>query len=352
MADEIILFVTAILAAILFNWAFKNLPDEKWQFFASYPVKKNENGTWEGINFTFYGFFSATGYATGTLFYVFMMFSINMNISNMLFPAVIILGICMPAASLIARIVEKKKYTLTIGGASFLGITCAPWIISSLNLVSNFYHLDFHIPVWPTLAALAASYCLGESIGRLGCISFGCCYGRPVSKISGYFTSVIDRFAFVYFGKTKKIAYASGLDGQKVIPVQAFSAIILFLSFMAGMYLFLKELYTASILVSLGISQIWRAYSETLRADYRGNSKISAYQKMAFISVCYITILIISGLWPQDRCISNAYQGIRIIWETPVILFIQLIWIVSFLYSGKSKVTSVAIKYSVTSDNI
>lgn len=32
MSDEIILFVTAILAAILFNWAFKNLPDEKWQF--------------------------------------------------------------------------------------------------------------------------------------------------------------------------------------------------------------------------------------------------------------------------------------------------------------------------------
>lgn len=352
MLDELIVFVTAVSVAVLFFWAFRTLPGERWQFFASYPVEKNEDGTWKGINFTFYGFFSATGYALAVLFYIFMMSSINVSLSDIMILAAVVLGLCMPAAGWIARLVEKKKHTLTIGGASFLGIICAPWIISGLNLSAKYYGYDLYIPVWPGLAALAAAYCLGESVGRLACISFGCCYGRPVSDISGSLAFLMENLAFVFHGKTKKIAYASGLDGEKVVPVQAFSAIILIFAFISGMYLFLKGFHAASLFVSLGISQIWRAYSETLRADYRGEGKFSAYQKMAVFSVVYIFALVSSGLWGKEYFVPDSGIAIKMIWEPSVIVFVQAVWLASFVYSGKSGVTSVNLDYKVVEGNI
>lgn len=352
MLDEIIVLVTAVSIAALFFWAFRTLTGERWQFFASCPIEKNEDGTWKGVNFTFYGFFSATGYSLAVLFYVFMLSSINVSHSNILILTTAILGLCMPAAGWIARLVEKKKHTLTIGGASFLGIICAPWIVSGLNLGAKYSGLDFYVPAWPALAALATSYCLGESVGRLACISFGCCYGKPVSDVSGMFASIIDKLSFVFHGKTKKIAYASGLDGEKVVPVQAFSAIILVFAFISGMYLFLKGFYAVSLLVSLGVSQIWRAYSETLRLDYRGEGEFSAYQKMAVFSVFYIFALTFSGLWIQNPPVSDSVHGIKMIWDPVVILFVQLVWLTSFIYSGKSSVTSVVLDYEVVQENI
>ena len=32
------------------------------------------------------------------------------------------------------------------------------------------------------LAALAIGYILGEGLGRLACLSFGCCYGKPLDQ--------------------------------------------------------------------------------------------------------------------------------------------------------------------------
>jgi hypothetical protein len=352
MFDELIIFIVSGISAILFFWSFRNLPDEKWQFIASCPAEKVEDGIWKGFNFTFYGFFSATGYALGSLFYIFMMLSIKVSLSWLIMPALILLCICMPAASLVAKLVERKKYTLTIGGASFIGIICAPWIISGINLVSEYYQYDYHIPVWPALAALATAYCIGESIGRLGCISFGCCYGRPVSEISGRISKILNKISFIFYGKTKKISYESSLDGEKVIPVQALSAIILLAAFISGLYLFLKGYHSASLIASLSISQIWRAYSETLRADYRGIAKITAYQKMAIISVFYIITLNFSGLWSNSSITTTSEVGLKMIWNPWIILFFQAVWFISFYYSGKSKVTSVMLKYSVIEKNI
>jgi len=37
------------------------------------------------------------------------------------------------------------------------------------------------LPLWPVADLLAPSVALGEAIGRIGCLSAGCCYGRPAS---------------------------------------------------------------------------------------------------------------------------------------------------------------------------
>ena len=352
MIDELIVLITTVSLSVLFFWAFRVLPGERWQFFASCPVKKNEDGTWKGVNYTFYGFFSATGYCLAVLFYVFMMSSIGIGLFEIFMVTALVLGICMPSSSWIARIVEKKKHTLTIGGASFLGIITAPWIIVSLNAAYSFFGFNFNFQVWPALAALGTSYCLGESVGRLACISFGCCYGKPVSELGGFLSFILNKMSFVFEGKTKKISYASGLAGQRVVPIQAFSAIILASAFIIGMYLFLKGHFKASLLISLGVSQIWRAFSETLRADYRGEGKISAYQMMAVFSVLYILFLMFSGFLGHEKPIMNSLLGIKMIWNPMVLLFAQAVWLISFVYSGRSSVTTVSLDYRIVEGNI
>lgn len=54
-------FLATLIAffSSLFYWAFRNLPAEEWQIIAAVPFKRREDGTWTGVNLTYYGFFNA-----------------------------------------------------------------------------------------------------------------------------------------------------------------------------------------------------------------------------------------------------------------------------------------------------
>ena len=60
-------FVAALAIGlfVLLNWGVRTLPAERWQMLAAVPVAKAADGSWRGVNLTFYGFFSATGTAFG-----------------------------------------------------------------------------------------------------------------------------------------------------------------------------------------------------------------------------------------------------------------------------------------------
>ena len=137
------------------------------------------------------------------------------------------------------------------------------------------------------MAALAAAYALGEGIGRLACISFGCCYGKPMDEVHPLLRRLFAGRAFVFTGATKKIAYADGLQGREIFPVQAVTATIYCAAALIGVYLFLKGYFRAAFLVPLLATQLWRFVSEFARADYRGRGRISAYQKMALAAAAY-----------------------------------------------------------------
>ena len=107
-------------------------------------------------------------------------------------------------------------------------------------------------------------------MGRLACISFGCCYGKPLDQLGPAARRLFEQFHYSFSGEMKKIAYGSGPDGAKVVPVQALSALVLVSSGLVGVLLFLNSCYAAAVLVTALVSQLWRAYSEELRADYRG----------------------------------------------------------------------------------
>lgn len=258
-----------------------------------------------------------------------------------------IIVLCLPAAAIVARIIEGKKHTFTVGGASFIGIILAPWIFLAID---SFEPIRFNVPVMAVLAAMSIGYAFGEGMGRLACISFGCCYGKPLKECSAPVRKFFSRFHFVFHGDTKKIAYSQGLDGHRVVPVQAVTAIILSVTGITGTIIFLSGAFSLSFTLTVCTTQIWRILSEFLRADFRGHQRFSAYQAMAVIAaVSSFAVSVFLKSYPVPVDMS---AGILSLWSPGVIIFFQAAWLASFLYTGRSTVTGSRIHFHVMKDRI
>lgn len=350
MQHLVFVIVLALLFTILMLWGFKNLPEEKWQILASVPRRKNSATTWDGINFTFYGLFTAVAYTFSTTILIILLESVNISLSGLLILIVCILGICVPASRLIARIVEKKSSTFTVSGAFFTGIALTPLVVVAINhFIGD--RMGFHLPVIVVMAGLATAYTFGEGIGRLACISFGCCYGKCLSECPSWMQQFMKNLCFVFSGKTKKIAYAHGLDGQKVIPVQALTSLIFCTSGLISVYLFLEGYYRTAFLQAIVVTQIWRFMSELLRADYRGEGKTSVYQILSGISVGLAVIF--CWVFPVDALLTgNTWDGLAALWDPFVIILLQIIFVSIFIYTGKSQVTASITMFYVVRNRI
>jgi prolipoprotein diacylglyceryltransferase len=64
--------------------------------------------------------------------------------------------------------------------------------------------------------ALACGLFVGHAIGRLGCLSYGCCYGRPTGS----------PLAITYRNPHTKAARVGGLHGVPLHPVQLYEALL------------------------------------------------------------------------------------------------------------------------------
>jgi hypothetical protein len=189
-------------------------------------------------------------------------------------------------------------------------------------------------------------------MGRLACISFGCCYGRPVKELPVFLQPLFGRWAFVFTGATKKISYAGGLEGKAVVPVQAITAVFYCAGGLVGFYLFLQQRFLSAFLLVLTVTQLWRFASEFLRADYRGGGKISAYQIMGLASIPYAAG--IGALFPPPAAaaLPNLAVGLLRMWNPLVLVFLQGLWLLSFVYTGSSKTTGAIMSFHVIRDRI
>ncbi|MCX8110042.1 MAG: hypothetical protein N3D15_02190 [Syntrophorhabdaceae bacterium] len=351
MADEIFIVLFFLSCLFVQVWAFKNLPHERWQILASLPRKKILDERWSGVNITFYGLFIAIAYTSAISLFFFLLGAIDLN----LFVGLLISGsiglICIPASRIIARIVEKKKHTFTVGGASFTGMIIAPWILLMLTSL-NMPFLKIEKPlVVPILSALVIAYALGEGMGRLACISFGCCYGRPVKSCGPIIKRIFTRYAFVFTGKTKKAAYAHGYENERLVPIQALTSLIYVSSSMCGAYLFLKGHYYISFLGIIIMVQLWRVLSEFLRADYRGDAKFTVYQVMSLMGLAYVLMSVLILPEPISN-LPDLKKGIIHIWDPFFLLSLNILWWTLFIIFGKSTVTASDINLYVAKENI
>jgi len=347
-----LVFVAAIALGlfVLLSWGVRTLPAERWQMLAAVPVAKAADGSWRGVNLTFYGFFSATGTAFGFTMTLLLLASVGIPVSITVLLAIVLLGVCVPASRLIAGLVEHKRNTFTIAGAAFVAGLIVPWLVLALQpFAAKLVHRE--IAVLPILAAIAISYALGESIGRLACLSFGCCYGMPLRDAKPALARLFQRYNLVIHGSTKKAAYASDLAGEPLIPVQAITSAVFASSGLAGLALFLSQHFRMAALVPAIASWGWRACSEWLRADYRGGSRISAYQIMAILSVLYLSIFLV--LLPSSSVITpDLSSAFAQFFSAAIILPLQVFWVALFLYYGRSRVTGSTLSFHVIAERV
>lgn len=349
-----ILSLAAILTAFMI-FGFKNFPQERWQIFATVPLIKDKIGGWKGLNLTYYGILSANAYAFALTILIILLGAYHIPISIQMRYIIPILMVSVPAARVVAWIVEKKSSTFTVGGASFTAIMVLPWVVIGINGFS-----DIKMPIFCFFAAISIAYTYGEALGRLACISFGCCYGKPLSETTPLIKRLFGKFNFVFKGKTKKAAYASNLDGEPTIPIQAITSIIYTVAALIGTALFLSGYFKSSMLLTIVVTQLWRVVSEFFRADYRGDSGFSAYQVMALVAVLYMAAISIfmPDAVPTYNQLAAYYifpdiiYGIKQFWNPTTIICMEIFWIAAFLYTGRSFVTGSNIFFHVVRDKI
>jgi prolipoprotein diacylglyceryltransferase len=309
------------------------------------PFKKEGNGCWSGINLTYYGFFLATSQLLAVVLLLILLGAARLPLAAILLLTLIILAVCIPAARIVAVLVEKRRHSFTIGGASFVGILLAPWCILLVERIMNEF-TPCRLPMLPILAAMATAYTLGEGLGRLGCISFGCCYGKAVEDCHPLIGRLFSKTCFIFEGATKKAVYEGKLQNRPLVPIQALTCVIYCLTAAAGSLLFLRNHTTTALIACITVTQFWRILSETLRADFRGFSKISTYQKMGAAAVVYV-IVICLFFNAASIHLPNVAAGLRLLWQPGIIIVLQILWLIAFFFFGRSTITTSSLVFDL-----
>lgn len=350
MANYLFLLSLTVLCAVALNWGFRRLPGRQWQICATVPSYDGTTGSWQGTNLTWYGIITASANLIALLVVFCLLGSIGVTRGAMLMVAGALLACALPAARWVAWLVEGKQHTFTVGGAVFVGFVTLPWIV----VAHNHFVVDSvagRLSVLAVLAAVSVGYAFGEGFGRLACISYGCCYGKALQDCGPLVRRIFQRCHFVFRGETKKIAYASGLDGESVVPIQAVTALLYCAAGLLAAALYLHGLFAAAFLVAALVTQSWRVVSEMWRADYRGEKRLSAYQVMGLLLVPYALVLV--WLFPASLLgTPDMAAGLRALWHPAVVLALQVGWLVMFLFLGRSRVTGAQLSFYVHHDRI
>jgi phosphatidylglycerol:prolipoprotein diacylglycerol transferase len=152
-------------------------------------------------------------------------------------------------------------------GGLLLALGSAAWFVAKKGL-----------PAW-TFADLAApGIALGQAIGRMGCLSAGCCYGKPTSMPWGI--TFTNRYAYDNVGVPLNIP---------LHPTQIYESIGAFCLFLFLMWrLSKKHLKGQIILEYLTLYAVLRFSLEFFRGDDRGfvlYGLLSTSQLIAFLTV-------------------------------------------------------------------
>ncbi|MBU0481908.1 MAG: prolipoprotein diacylglyceryl transferase [Proteobacteria bacterium] len=344
------LIISTMFTPILFL-AYKHLPREKWQFIASIPSGNAKESRLSGRNVTYYGLFLATGSILGVSVFFFLLASIGQPVGFLLVMISLLMASSLFGAKVIARLVENKKNTFTVAGGASVGLYLMPLVIVVYNHFATAMAGREMIPLMPVMAALAVAYIIGESIGRLACISFGCCYGKPISQLGPLARKIFSHFNTSFDGRTRKIVYASGLGGVKVVPIQAMTSFLYFKCGIVGLYFFLEGDFNTAFGLTAIFAMGWRVFSESLRADFRGSGRLTTYQWMGLVNIAWCVLVIIAA--PETVGVfSDIAAGARALWTPEVIVTFQLLWGCFFLYTGLSRVTGAKMFFYVRKENI
>jgi prolipoprotein diacylglyceryltransferase len=331
--------VLVALDSIILAWGLRVLPRENMQILATIPWRRIESGLWQGVNLTWYGIMQTVGMLLAVALALVLSASASVPVYAVAVVVGLLLAVGLPSSGFVARLVEHRKGTFTVGGAVFVVTLFLPWLALGLDRVSGRDHALIIV------SALAVAYPFGEGIGRLACISFGCCYGRRIDQCGPVLRALFARQPAIVVGPTRKAAYAGHCEGVPLIPVPALSALVLSAGALGGVGLFLAGSFRLAGVVSLAVAFTWRFASELLRADYRGEGRLSAYQWMALVCLVYSTLAL--GLLPGSERLPEVSRGLMVL-QSPIVLgALAALGLATFGYLGVSKMTTATVRLEV-----
>lgn len=340
----------ALGLAALFGWAFRVLPRESWQIALVWPRAKGQDGMWRGTNLTYYGVFNGLGLAVSVAVAIFLPSAVDVPLRVIVASVGAVLAVTVPASRVINRLVEGHWHGFTIGGASTVGMVMGPWLVMGITRILMPGD-EVMLRTLCIMGAIAPAYALGEGIGRLACLSFGCCYGKPVDSLPPWLARWMAPVAMKFNGPLKKAAYAHALEGRPLVPVQAMTSVISSLAGLAGMLLYLNGHLVGAYVVPVSLTQAWRFTSEFLRADDRGEGRLSAYQLMALGGALYT--LMLGAVWPAASGVTpDTLRGLLALWTPGSLLTIQACALLVAIRMGLSTVTRAEVRFSLEEDRV
>jgi len=338
--------LAALLSCVLV-WAPRHLPREHWQVLASLP-RRRSGDTWTATNLTWYGALTAMAGMVASALFLVLATASGATIVEAALVTLCGLGIAVPCSSFIATRVEKKPHTLSIAGAmipTFLLLPIGIHVYAESELAAA-----SALQPMAMVAALMVAYVIGEGLGRIACLSFGCCYGAPVSDVRPSLRRVFSRWNIVFHGPMKKAAYAGSLDGVPLVPIQTMTSWVHTVGGCLAVWLFLRGDVVNAFGVAAATALGWRFASEFLRHDHRGAIRVSPYQWASLVGLGYAALLVAALRAPAPAV--DLLGGLRAVWAPGPILALQLIGVGLFLHSGVSKVTGCEARLHLHADRV
>lgn len=177
-------------------------------------------------------------------------------------------------------------------------------------LLARYYKL----PWWKTADAFAPGIALGQSIGRLGCFSAGCCWGRPTGLPWGV------RFTELGHEITGVPVYDEQGNPLHLHPTQLYEAVATLLFFFFLLWLHRRKRFSGQvILFYMVLYGAARFLIEFVRDDPRGDiaglttlTGLSTSQMISLIvGICGLIILILRWRRGDGEAEAGVQQAAR-----------------------------------------
>jgi phosphatidylglycerol:prolipoprotein diacylglycerol transferase len=186
-------------------------------------------------------------------------------------------------AKLLLLIVDWDHYSrepvslLRSGGVFYGGLVAA--VITSL-----WFFRKHNLGVWQMTDIMAPSIALGHAIGRLGCFSAGCCYGKPTSAFWG-----------VTFTNPYSQEIAGVPLGVSLHPTQLYEAGAETLIFLTLLLIAKRKRFDGQVFWSyVALYAVARFIIEFFRGDNRGFVFDGALSTSQFIGILMLATAIVT----------------------------------------------------------
>lgn len=183
--------------------------------------------------------------------------------------------------------------TLRSGGVFYGGFLFA-------TIVSFAYLRRYRLPAWKVADLVAPGIAIGQAIGRLGCFSAGCCYGKPSSL--PWAVTFRDVYAFETVGTPIDLP---------VHPTQLYESLATFLIFVTLIVIRRRKRFDGQIFwLYAAMYSVIRFVIEFVRNDERG-MVFGVISTSQFIALLLLPLSVLMYVRLRKRAASTATEPAR-----------------------------------------